>query len=135
MASLNQCNFIGNVGKVETKYLASGDAVTNISLAVNETYKNKQGEKVENTEWVRVSFFGKVAEIAEKYVSKGDPLYVSGSLKTNKYTDKDGQEKYSTEIRGKELVLLGRKSEGGSAQHEAPVRQSAPDDFDDSIPF
>ena len=135
MASLNQCNFIGNVGKVETKYLASGDAVTNISLAVNETYKNKQGEKVENTEWVRVSYYGKVAEIAEKYVSKGDPLYVSGSLKTNKYTDKDGQEKYSTEIRGKELVLLGRKTEGGATQHEAPTRQAAPDDFNDDIPF
>ena len=139
MASLNQCNFIGNVGQIETRYLPSGEAVTNLSLAVNDKYKNKAGETVEHTEWVRVSFFSKLAEIASQYVHKGDPLYVSGQMKTRKYTDKDGVEKYATEIRGDRMQMLGGKQDNQKpAQHtasRAAMNAQAPDGFDETIPF
>lgn len=130
MASLNSCCFIGNVGSIETRALPSGEGVTNLSLAVNDKYKDKSGETVEHTEWVKISFFGKLSEIAAKYVKKGDPLYVSGQMKTRKYTDKDGQDKYITEIRGDRLQMLGGKS-------DAPAKQSggAFDDLRDDIPF
>lgn len=130
MASLNLAQFIGNVGSIETRNLANGESVTSISLAVNEKFKNKDGEQVEHTEWVRISFFGKLSEIAAKYVKKGDPLYVSGSMKTRKYTDKDGVEKYSTEIRGDKMQMLGGKSESSGS----PVKTKA-DATDDDLPF
>ena len=149
MASLNQCNFIGNVGQIDTRYLPSGEAVTNLSLAVNDKYKNKAGEMVEHTEWVRVSFFAKLAEIASKYVHKGDPLYVSGQMRTRKYTDKEGQERYSTEIRGDRMQMLGSKGsdDSGQQRQQEPRQQQQPaqqsgggggsgfDDMDDDIPF
>lgn len=121
MASLNSCAFIGNVGQIETKYLPSGESVTNLSLAVNDKYKNKAGEMVEHTEWVRVSLFGKLSEIAERYVKKGDPLYVSGQMKTRKWQDKDGQDRYTTEIRGDRLQMLGSKN--GNESAPAPQQQ------------
>ena len=148
MASLNQCNFIGNVGQIDTRYLPSGEAVTNLSLAVNDKYKNKAGEMVEHTEWVRVSFFAKLAEIASKYVHKGDPLYVSGQMRTRKYTDKEGQERYSTEIRGDRMQMLGSKGsdDSGQQRQQEPRQQQQPaqqsgggssgfEDFSDDIPF
>ena len=158
MASLNQCNFIGNVGKIETRYLPSGECITNLSLAVNDKYKDKYGQVVEHTEWVRVSFFGKLAEIAAQYVKKGDPLYVSGSMRTRKYSDKEGVERYATEIRGDRMQMLGGR-QGGSdsyddgsytappqrqSSQQRPARQPAAqrqsggngfDDMDDDIPF
>lgn len=140
MASLNQCNFIGNVGnEPDIRYLPSGEAVANLSLAVNETWKDKQGQKQEHTEWVRISFFGALAEVISKYVKKGDPLYVSGSMKTRKYTDKEGVEKYSTEIRGDRMQMLGSK-QAEPAQHSASraaTRAQAPADSDDDdwFPF
>lgn len=142
MASLNQCSFIGNVGQIETRYLPNGDAVTNLSIAINDKYKNKSGEMVEHTEWVRVSFFAKIAEIAEKYVHKGDPVYVSGAMRTRKYTDKDGVEKQATEIRGERLQMLGSKpSEGQSSlpasapRHQAAYSSGFYDMDSDPIPF
>ena len=148
MASLNQCNFIGNVGSIETKYLPSGEGVTNISLAVNDKYKNKNGEMVDSTEWVKVSFFGKLSEIAEKYVKKGDPLYVSGQMKTRKWQDKDGQDRYTTEIRGDRLQMLGSRGQGEQSdapQQRQPAGNAQPsprgggasgfDDMEDDIPF
>ena len=133
MASLNQCNFIGNVGSIETKYLPSGEGVTNLNLAVNDKYKNKAGELVDSTEWVRVSFFGKLSEVCEKWVKKGDPLYVSGQMKTRKYTNKDGVDVYTTEIRGERMQMLGGKSD------DKPAKQAQPaggfDDMDSDIPF
>lgn len=143
MASLNQCNFIGNVGSIETRHLPSGEAVCNISLAVNEKYKNKSGEMVEHTEWVRITFFAKLAEIAAQYVKKGDPLYVSGSMRTRKYSDKEGVEKYATEIRGDRMQMLGGRV-GDSQDDAPPAQRPAPsprggasgfDDMDDDIPF
>jgi len=154
MASLNQCSFIGNVGQIETRYLPSGEGVTNLSLAVNDKYKNKAGEMVEHTEWVRVSFFGKLSEIVAQYVKKGDPLYVSGQMKTRKWQDKEGQDRYTTEIRGDRMQMLGSKGGSGDddgyqgqqrpqqQQQQRPPKQrptgggsSGFDDMDDDIPF
>ena len=100
MASVNKVIIVGNVGRdPETRYMPSGDAVTNISVATSDRYKDKQtGEMKENTEWHRIAFFGKLAEIAGQYLKKGSQVYVEGRLRTRKWTDQSGQEKYSTEI-------------------------------------
>ncbi|NBX98916.1 MAG: single-stranded DNA-binding protein, partial [Burkholderiaceae bacterium] len=94
MASVNKVIIVGNVGRdPETRYLPSGDAVTNISVATSDRYKDKQtGEMKETTEWHRVAFFGKLAEIAGQYLKKGSQVYVEGSLRTRKWTDQSGQE-------------------------------------------
>lgn len=98
MASLNKCMFIGNVGKIETHFMTNGEAVTNFSLACNESWKDKNGEKQERTEWVNCIAYRKLAEVMQKYVKKGQPLYVEGKLQTRKYQTKDGQERYTTDI-------------------------------------
>lgn len=129
---LNKVELIGRVGRdPETRHLPSGEAVTNFTLATSKKWKDKQtGEAVEDTEWHRVSMFGKLAEIASKYVKKGSLLQVEGEIKTRKYTDKDGIEKTSTEIRGKEMLMLGSKSEGQPQQASKPAN-----DFESDIPF
>lgn len=110
MASLNKVLLIGNLGRdPETRYLPDGGAVTNISIATTDSWKDKQGEKQEKTEWHRVSFFGKLAEIAGEYLKKGSQVYVEGSLTTRKWQDKDGQDKYTTEIRAQSMQMLGGK--------------------------
>lgn len=117
MSSVNKVILIGNLGKdVELKYLPSGDAVTNISVATTETWKDKAGEKQEQTEWTRVAMFGKTAEIAGKYLKKGSQVYIEGKLQTKKWTDKEGQERYSTEVRCDRMQMLGGKPE--AAQRE-----------------
>ena len=114
MASVNKVILIGNLGKdPETRYLPSGDAVTNFSIATTEKWKNKSGEQQEHTEWHRISMFGKVAEIAGEYLKKGSPVYVEGRIRTRKWQDKEGQDKYTTEIVGDRMQLLGSRS-GGS---------------------
>ncbi len=116
MASVNKVIIVGNVGRdPETRYMPSGDAVTNISVATSDRYKDKQsGEMKETTEWHRVAFFGKLAEIAGQYLKKGSQVYIEGSLRTRKYTDKDGVEKYATDIRADEMKMLGsRQGMGG----------------------
>lgn len=125
MASLNKVTLIGNLGKdPETKYMPSGDAMTNITIATTESWKDKQtGEKREQTEWHRVTFFGKLAEIAGQYLKKGSSVYVEGSLRTRKYTDKDGVEKYATDIKADTMQMLGGKQDSESTP--AP-RQAAP---------
>jgi single-strand DNA-binding protein len=138
MASLNNCQFIGNVGSIETRYLPSGEAVCNIALAVNDKYKNKAGEMVEHTEWVRIGFFSKLAEIATQYVKKGDPIYVSGSMKTRKYQNKDGIDVYATEIRGDCMQMLSGKPAQQSDDRAAAAKTSPAGDFSDldsDIPF
>jgi single-strand DNA-binding protein len=161
MASLNKVQIIGNLGRdPETRYMPSGDAMTSITVATTETWKDKAtGEKKEATEWHRITFFGKLAEIAGQYLKKGSQVYVEGSLRTRKYTDKDGVEKYATDIRADEMKMLGgRPGAGGGAPMDdggyggAPApRQSAPQqsarpapsprpapnfsDMDDDIPF
>ena len=137
MASVNKWIGVGNLGNdPETKYLPSGDPVTNISVACSEKYKNKQGETVESTEWIRIVFFGKLAEVASAYLKKGSQVYVEGRIKTRKWQDKEGQDRYTTEIIGDRMQMLG----GRPTQVEAAPVPSTPkpghfDDMQDSIPF
>ena len=111
MASVNKVIIVGNIGRdPETRYMPSGDAVTNISVATSDRYKDKQtGEMKETTEWHRVAFFGKLAEIAGQYLKKGSQVYVEGRLRTRKWADASGQEKYSTEIVADSMQMLGSK--------------------------
>ncbi|MGH8632858.1 MAG: single-stranded DNA-binding protein, partial [Burkholderiales bacterium] len=116
MASVNKVILIGNLGRdPETRYLPSGDAVTNISVATSEKWKDKGGEQQEHTEWHRVAFFGKLAEIAGEYLKKGSPVYVEGRIRTRKWQDKEsGQDRYSTEIVADRMQLLGARGGGGT---------------------
>lgn len=145
---LNQVQIIGRVGKdPEVRYLPSGEAVANFSVATTEKWKDKQsGELREETEWHRISTFGRLAEIVGQYVKKGGLVYVSGKIKTRKYTDKDGSEKYATDIRANELKLLSSRENNQGGEHapraSAPQQRPAPaaqgsgfDDMDDDIPF
>jgi single-strand DNA-binding protein len=122
MASLNKVTLIGHLGRdPDLKTLASGDAVTNIALATSETWKDKTtGEKREATEWHRIVFFGRTAEVAAQYLRKGSQIYLEGRLQTRKWQDKDGQDRYTTEIRGDVLKMLGSASGDGTAR-PAPV--------------
>ena len=115
MASVNKVILVGNLGRdPETRYTTGGEAVTNISIATTDTWKDKAGEKQERTEWHRVVLFGRQAEIAGEYLKKGRSVYIEGRLQTRKYTDKDGVEKYSTEIVADRMQLLGgRDGPGG----------------------
>src|ERR1043166_5633640 len=115
MASVNKVILVGNLGAdPEVRYLPSGDAVANIRLATTGRWKDKSGEKQEHTEWHRVAFFGKQAEIAGEYLRKGSQVYVEGRIRTRKWTDKEGQERFSTEIVGDRMQMLGSRSSGGA---------------------
>ena len=133
MASLNRVTLIGNIGKdPESKYLANGDAVTNLSLATTESWKDKNtGEKVEKTEWHRLVFFKKLAEIVAEYCEKGKQIYVEGRLQTRKY-EKDGVTHYSTEIVCDTMKMLGSRSDGGGETRERTVNRSAKQPAQDS---
>lgn len=118
MASLNKVILIGNLGAdPETRYAPSGDAICNLRIATTEVWKDKaSGERREATEWHRVVFFGRTAEVAAQYLRKGSQVYIEGRLQTRKWQDKDGQERYTTEIRGDEMKMLGsRQGMGGDA--------------------
>jgi single-strand DNA-binding protein len=131
MASVNKVILVGNLGaEPETRYLASGDAVTNIRLATTDRYKDKaSGETKESTEWHRIAFFGKLAEIAAQYLKKGSTVYIEGKIRTRKWQDQSGQEKYSTEIIADVLQMLGGKQSAGQRQ------PGQDDDMNDPIPF
>ena len=142
MASVNKAIILGNIGKdPEVKYTASGEAICNITVATSEIWKDKAtGEKKELTEWHRISFFGKLAEICGQYLKKGSQVYVEGSIRTRKWTDKDGQERYTTEIKGDQMTMLGSKSDSAPVERSAPApAKSAPkpnfDDLESDIPF
>jgi len=111
MASVNKVILVGNVGAdPETRYLPSGDAITNIRLATSDKYKDKTtGEPKDVTEWHRIAFFGKLAEIVSEHVRKGSSLYVEGKIKTRKWQDASGQDKYSTEIVADVVQFLGSR--------------------------
>lgn len=126
MASLNQCNFIGNIGKIETRYLNNGDAITNCSIAVNESYKDKEGNKQEKVEWVNITAYRKLAEIMSTYCAKGMQIYVSGKMSTRKYTDKDGIERYTTQIIAEDMKMLGNRSAGSTDQSEPDNKPTPP---------
>ena len=115
MASVNKVILVGNLGAdPETRYMPSGDAVTNIRLATTDRYKDKQsGEFKEATEWHRIAFFGKLAEIAGQYLRKGSSVYIEGRIRTRKWQDQSGQDKYSTEIVADQMQMLGARQGGG----------------------
>ena len=123
MASVNKVIIVGNLGRdPETRYMPSGDAMTSITVATTDTWKDKvSGEKKESTEWHRITFFGKLAEIAGQYLKKGSQVYVEGSLRTRKYMDKEGVERYATDIRADSMQMLGNRTQEGARSTPAPA--------------
>lgn len=139
---INKVILIGNLGQdPETRYMPSGGAVTNVTLATSETWKDKQtGQPQERTEWHRVVFFNRLAEIAGEYLRKGSKVYIEGSLRTRKWQDKTtGADRYSTEIVANNMQMLDSREDGGEPlPNQAPAQQQPAqgfDDFDDDIPF
>lgn len=145
MASVNRVTLIGNIGKdPETRYMSNGDAVTNITLATTDAWKDKNGEKQEKTEWHSIVFYRKLAEIAGEYLKKGRSVYIEGRLETRKWTDKQGIERYTTQIIADDMKMLGNRPAGDQQQssQSTPTTASAGatqssgfDDMDDDIPF
>jgi len=140
---VNKVIVVGNLGSdPDTRYMPSGSAVTNLSIATSESWKDKEtGEQKERTEWHKVAMFGRLAEIAAEYLRKGSQVYIEGKLRTRKWQDKDGKDRWTTEIIADEMQMLGARSGGGapamndSKESSAPPAQSGPDEFDDDIPF
>lgn len=132
MASVNKVIILGNCGRdPEVRYLPSGGAVANLSIATTSKRKDKtSGEWLEDTQWHRVTFFERLAEIVGEYVKKGSPLYVEGRLTYRKYTDKDGQEKTSTDIIATEVQLLGTREQSEKPAQKPRAAKPA-DDMDD----
>lgn len=138
--SVNKVILVGNCGKdPETRYMTNGEAVTNVSIATSENWKDKNGDKQERTEWHNLVFYKRVAEIAGEYLKKGSQVYVEGKLQTRKWQDKEGKDRYTTEIVCYELQMLGgTKSEHKpeSADKKSPTTaKSGFDTFDSDIPF
>ena len=160
---VNKVILIGNLGQdPELRYTSSGTAVCNFSLATTESYKDRDGNQVENTEWHRIVAWARLAEICGEYLSKGRQVYIEGQLQTRQWEDKDGNTRYTTEIKAREMQMLGsrdggsdsgsggddynqsrpqqRSSDNGGGRSPQPARQSAPaDDYsfepDDDLPF
>lgn len=125
---INKVILVGNLGQdPETRYMPSGNAVTNISVATSESWKDKQtGEQQERTEWHRVAFFNRLAEIAGEYLKKGSKVYIEGSLRTRKYQAQDGSDRYSTEIIASEMQMLDSRGDmggGGYQQQQGGYQQ------------
>ena len=158
MATVNKVILIGNLGRdPETRYMPDGGAITNISIATTDKWKDKAGEMQEKTEWHRVAFFGKLAEIAGEYLKKGSQVYVEGRLQTRKWQDKEGQDKYTTEVVANVMQMLGSRqgqgqgggdreaggeraeraqgAQGAAAKPAAKAGGGKFDDFEDDIPF
>jgi len=142
---INKVIIVGNLGgDPETRYMPSGSAVTNLTVATNESWKDKQtGEQKERTEWHKVAMFNRLAEIAAEYLRKGSQVYIEGKLRTRKWQDKEGKDRWTTEIIADEMQMLSGRGGGGggsapmsqdSGSASAPA-QAGPDDFDDDIPF
>ena len=157
--SVNKVILVGRLGKdPETRYMTSGEAVTNATLATSENWKDKNGEKQEKTEWHNLVFYRKLAEIAGQYLKKGSQVYIEGKIQTRKWQDKNsGQDRYTTEIIVDQMQMLGDKKSGTgnfevvdngqssyaprsatpapAASKPAPAKSSGFDNFDDDIPF
>ena len=150
---INKVIIVGNLGgDPETRYMPSGSAVTNLTVATNESWKDKAtGETKERTEWHKVAMFNRLAEVAAEYLRKGSQVYIEGKLRTRKWQDKNGQDRWTTEIVADEMQMLGGGGGGGGGRGaggggSAPMDsadsagsnyapQPGPDDFDDDIPF
>lgn len=124
---INKVILVGNLGAdPEVRHTTSGNVITTIRLATSETWRDKQGQMQERTEWHRCKFFGKVAEIAGEYLRKGSQVYVEGSLHTDKYTDREGIERYSTDIIASEMQMLGSASGNGAVRRERTQERADP---------
>jgi len=140
---INKVILVGNTGQdPETKYMPNGNAVTNISVATSESWKDKQtGQQQERTEWHRVVLFNKLGEIAGQYLKKGAKVYIEGSLRTRKWQDQSGQDRYSTEIVASDMQMLDGSRDGNQSRekdtHQPPSQPqgSGFNDFDDDIPY
>jgi len=122
MAGVNKVILIGNLGKdPEVRYLDSGVAVANFSLATTENYKNKEGERVSQTEWHNIVLWRGLAEVAEKWLKKGSSVYVEGKIRNRKWEDKEGNTRYTTEILGDNITMLGKKNDNSSDALESIV--------------
>jgi single-strand DNA-binding protein len=116
MAGVNKVILVGHLGKdPEVRHLESGRSVANFSIATSETYKNKNGEKVTNTEWHNIVMWSPLAQIAEKYLKKGSLIYLEGKLTTRSYDDKDGNKRYVTEVVAQSMTMLGSKNSNSSS--------------------
>ena len=145
MGSVNKVILVGNLGRdAELRYTPGGAAVATINMATTDVYKDREGQKKEDTQWHRVILWGRTAESLNEYLTKGKQIYVEGRLQTRKWTDKDGVEKYTTEIRGDRVVLLGGGGGGGARGADAGgpggydqgPQDTGPGDLsDDDIPF
>ena len=139
---INKVIILGNLGSApDARYMPNGNAVTNISVATTDSWKDKEsGERLEKTEWHRVVFFGRLAEIASEYLKKGSQVYVEGRLQTRKWEDKEGNDRWTTEIVANEMQMLGGRisSPSNSDNVNAPKSSNSEfesNDFDDDIPF
>ena len=150
--SVNKVILVGRLGKdPETRFMTNGEAVTNVTLATSENWKDKSGEKQEKTEWHNLTFYRRLAEIAGEYLKKGSMIYVEGKLATRKWQDKEGKDRYTTDIIVNEMQMLSSKSSSGgsfevvdkpaggaaapAAKNPAPAKAGGFDNFDDDIPF
>ena len=136
MSGVNKVILLGNLGKdPEVRYLDNGVAVANISLATTENYKNKQGERVSQTEWHNVVFWRGLAEVAEKYLKKGDSIYLEGKIRTRKWEDKEGNTRYSTEVLADNMTMLGKKNSQVSDSQELTSNEKLVSNDEDDLPF
>ena len=139
MAGVNKVILVGNLGKdPEVRYLDSGVAVANFSLATTENYKNKQGEKVSQTEWHNIVLWRGLAEVAEKWLKKGSSVYIEGKIRTNKWEDKEGNTRYNTEILADNMTMLGnRNNSDASDKNDIKIVSEikSVNDENDDLPF
>jgi single-strand DNA-binding protein len=151
MASVNKVILVGNLGRdPEIRYTQSGDPIANFTLATNEVWNDKSGQRQERTEWHRVEVFGKSAQVVRDYLTKGRSVYVEGSIRYEEWTDKDGNKRNTTRVRvsgpGSRIVLLGSRGEGGgggggaagrgpAASSEPPASEEEFQATDDDVPF
>ena len=140
MAGVNKVILIGNLGKdPEVRYLDSGVAVANFSLATTENYKNKEGERISQTEWHNIVLWRGLAEVAEKWLKKGSSVYIEGKIRHRKWEDKEGNTRYTTEILGDNMTMLGKKDDNSSDAPESTVttdEESVPEaEKGDDLPF
>ena len=144
---VNKVIIVGNLGNdPDTRYMPSGSAVTNLSVATNESWKDKQtGEQKDRTEWHKVAMFGRLAEIAAEYLRKGSQIYIEGRLRTRKWQDQNGNDRWTTEIIADEMQMLGGRTGAGAPAMGEPASAAPPPppqsggasnaEFDDDIPF
>ena len=138
MAGVNKVILIGNLGKdPEVRYLDSGVAVANFSLATTENYKNKEGERVSQTEWHNIVLWRGLAEVAEKWLKKGSSVYIEGKIRNRKWEDKEGNTRYTTEILADNMTMLGKKEDSSAEKTETtPEQESIPqEEKGDDLPF